>query len=59
MLFATLEWFHIGRRKLGVVTLISCIYVSVMPLILRRDYFMDIAIGLCAAHFIHRYINRH
>jgi hypothetical protein len=59
MLFVTLEWFHIRCRKLGALALISCIYLSIIPLILRHDYFMDIATGLCTAHLIHRYINRH
>jgi len=57
MLLATLEWFRMGNKKLGVFSLLSCLYVCMMALVLRQNYFMDIFTGLVAAHLIYRKIN--
>ena len=35
MLIATFEWFHMGNKRLGVLALVSCIYVSMLRLVLR------------------------
>lgn len=59
MLFATLEWFHMGNKRLGLFSALSCLCVCVLPLMLRQNYFMDVFTGLVAAHLVHRYINRY
>jgi 4-hydroxybenzoate polyprenyltransferase len=59
MIISALELYHSGQIIASRLAAISCAIISLITLLLRLNYFMDIFVGVAVGHLLYRLCRKH